>query len=75
MFYLIANKWGQVMRIKCLSCEALARIVYYCASNSPHIIDVELFRLGWHNDPDDLRSKLQHSIDAAKSGDYDAIVL
>lgn len=63
------------MRIKCLSCEALARIVYYCAAKSPHIIDVELFKLGWHNDPDDLRSKLQHSIDSAKSSDYHAIVL
>ena len=63
------------MRLKCLSCEALARVVYLCAAHSPHIVDVELFRLGWHRDPDDLRQRLQGSIDAAQGEDYDAIVM
>jgi hypothetical protein len=63
------------MRLKCLSCEALARLVYLCAAHSTHIVDVELFRLGWHKDPDDLRQRLQSSIDVAQGEDYDAIVM
>lgn len=63
------------MRLKCLSCEALARAVYLCSARTPHIVDVELFRLGWHKDPDDLRRRLQHSIDAVQDEDYDAIVM
>ncbi len=42
------------MKLKCLGCEALARIVYLCAAQSPHIVDVELFQLGLHNDSSDL---------------------
>ena len=30
------------MRILCLTCEALARPVYFCAALSPHIVDVVL---------------------------------
>lgn len=64
------------MKLKCLACEALARVVYLSAARSPHVVDVELFRLGWHEDPDDLRARLQRAIDAtAGSQDYDAVVM
>jgi len=63
------------MKLKCLGCDALARIVYLCAAQSPHIVDVELFQLGLHNEPSDLRSRLQERIDAAAGQEYDAIVL
>ncbi len=63
------------MRLKCLGCDALARIVYLCAAQSSHIVDVELFRLGLHIEPADLRSRLQERIDAAAGQGYDAIVL
>ena len=63
------------MRIKCLACEALARIVYVCAAQSPHIVDVELFRLGLHREPADLCARLQAKIDQASQEDYDAIVM
>ena len=63
------------MKLKCLGCEALARMVYLCAAHSPHIVDVELFRLGLHNEPSDLRARLQRHIDAATGQGYDAIVL
>lgn len=63
------------MRLKCLGCDALARIVYLCAAQSPHIVDVELFRLGLHIEPSDLRSRLQERIDATDGQKYDAIVL
>jgi len=63
------------MRLKCLSCEVLAREVYFCAAHSPHIIDVELLRYGLHDTPSDLRVKLQAYIDASVGQGYDAIVL
>lgn len=62
------------MRLKCLGCDALARIVYLCAAQSPHIVDVELFQLGLHNNPSDLRERLQRHIDVAGER-YDAVVL
>ena len=63
------------MRLKCLGCDALARLVYLCAAQSPHIVDVELFKLGLHNNPSDLRERLQGHIDAAAGQRYDAVVL
>jgi len=63
------------MKLKCLACEALARLVYLYAAHSPHIVDIELFQLGWHNDPSDLRARLQARIDAVGHDEYDAIVM
>lgn len=63
------------MWLKCISCEVLARPVYYCAASSPHIIDVTLIRRGLHNQPDDLRAYLQSRIDDPQNEKYDAILL
>ena len=63
------------MRLKCLGCDALARPIYLCAAQSPHAVDVTLLRLGLHQDPDDLRDRLQAAIDEANGQGYDAIVL
>jgi hypothetical protein len=63
------------MKLKCLSCESLARLVYLCAAQSPHIVDVELFQIGLHNKPVNLRSLLQERIDALSGQKYEAIVL
>ncbi len=63
------------MRLKCLTCEALARPVYYCASQSPHTVDIELVRLGLHDRPKDLRARLQALVDAALPEDYEAVLL
>ena len=63
------------MRLKCLGCEALARMIYTSAAQSPHIVDVELFRLGLHSHPNNLRQRLQAAIDATPADEYDAIVL
>ena len=62
------------MRLRCIGCEVLARTIYWCAAQSPHIVDVEMFRRGLHNEPKDLRSQLQQAIDATRAG-YDAIVM
>ena len=56
------------MRLKLLSCEVLARELYYCAATSPHIIDIQLLRRGLHDTPDALREEIQRYIDAASSG-------
>jgi hypothetical protein len=63
------------MRLMCLACEVLARPLYMCAARSPHIVDMQLFRRGLHNEPSDLRARLQAQIDVAAAGHYDAVVM
>ncbi len=65
------------MRLKCLCCEALARMVYFHSAFSPHMIDVEIVKLGLHNTPDILRATLQAKIDQTLEAPvaYDAIVM
>ncbi len=63
------------MRLFCLSCEVLARPVYLCAAHSPHIVDIELFAKGLHNEPADLRARLQARIDQLAGSACDAIVM
>ena len=65
------------MRMKCISCEALARMVYFFSATSPHMIDVEIIKLGLHADPENLRGHLQRRIDdtAAGAQQYDALVM
>ena len=47
------------MRLKCIGCDALARLIYLCAAHSPHLVDLQLFRLGLHRNPADLQRRLQ----------------
>ena len=61
------------MKIKALSCNALARPAYWCAAQSPHIVDLELVQFGLHGQPGNLRTVLQQKIDS--SSGYDAVVL
>ena len=69
------------MRLKCLGCDALARLIYLCAAHSPHLVDVSMFRLGLHRNPADLQERLQQEIDnvsheRTETGrGYDAIVM
>jgi hypothetical protein len=63
------------MHLKCITCEALARPVYYCAAQSPHLVDIELVRIGLHERPKNLRSQLQALIDATQPEKYDAVLL
>ncbi len=63
------------MRFLCLTCEALARPVYYCAALTSHIVDVVLVERGLHHKPDDLRKILQQHVDSANSTVYDHILL
>jgi hypothetical protein len=63
------------MRLLCLTCEVLARPVYLCAARSPHIVDIQMFKRGLHNNPADLREKLQAAVDAAAGQGYDAVIM
>jgi hypothetical protein len=63
------------MWLKCITCEVLARPVYYCSAVSEHIIDVELIQRGLHNRPEFLNHHLQTIIDSADCKPYDAILM
>jgi hypothetical protein len=63
------------MKLKCIACEALARPVYLCAAQSPHIIDIDLVKRGLHTYPADLRCHLQDKIEVSENQGYDAVVL
>jgi hypothetical protein len=70
------------MRLCCIACEVLARPLYLSAARSPHIVDIQLFRRGLHNNPADLRSRLQAAVDEASARtfadgrrEYDAIAM
>ncbi len=59
-----------------MCCAAFARPIDLYAAQSPHLVDVELFRIGLHTHPADLRQKLQGAIDAVPAdAGYDAVVL
>ena len=62
------------MKLKCITCDALARQTYLCASRSPHLIDVELVSMGQHIKPKELNGTLQDKIDSVDTG-YDGILL
>jgi len=62
------------MRLYAIACDVVARPVYLCAAKSPHVVDIRLFERGLHNDPKDLRTRLQEAIDEAPAN-AEAIVL
>lgn len=62
------------MRLKSLTCDALARPVYFCAARSPQIVDVQLVERHLHQ-PEEIRGRLQELIDAAEGQGYEAVVL
>jgi hypothetical protein len=63
------------MRLKCIGCDALARLIYLCAAQSPHLVDVTMLKLGLHRNPGDLMSRLQGEIDSSAGQGYDAVVM
>ncbi len=63
------------MRLKCIGCDALARMIYLAAAYSPHIVDITLFRLGLHRKPEGLQEQLQAEIDNTVGQGYDAVLM
>jgi hypothetical protein len=63
------------MRLKCIGCDALARLIYLSAAYSPHLVDVTMLKLGLHRQPADLQLRLQEQIDDSVAQGYDAVVM
>jgi hypothetical protein len=70
----MTSRYAAPLRLRAVSCDVLARPIYLCAARSPHVVDVAFLRRGLHNQPPDLRARLQSEIDAA-GPEYDAVVL
>ncbi|MEI7989677.1 MAG: DUF1638 domain-containing protein, partial [Chloroflexota bacterium] len=70
-----SSEQGKPMRLKCITCEALTRLVYLCAAESKHKIDITLVKIGLHDTPKELRRRLQNEIDTAPENGYDAVLL
>ncbi len=62
------------MRLFAIACDVVARPVYLCAARSPHVVDIRLFERGLHNEPKNLRDRLQEAIDEAPAS-AEAVVL
>lgn len=62
------------MRLKSLTCDALARPTYFCAARSTQIVDVLLVERHLHK-PEEIRGRLQQMIDATEGQNYQAIAL
>ena len=63
------------MRLKVIGCDVLARALYLYAAQSPHTIDMELYRYGLHQHPNDLRARLQEAVDRTAGQGYSAVLL
>lgn len=68
------------MKIKLICCDVFARLAYKVAAESPHMVDLEMFPMLSHNEPDKLRTDLQNAINKVNSPGtndriYDRIVL
>lgn len=65
------------MRLKMISCEVFAREANYCASLSPHVIDIEFTEKDAHDHSPTLRQLIQTKIDAVEESEtsYDAVLL
>ena len=63
------------MFIKCIACEIAVRELYYAASRSPNLIDLEFLTQGHHDTPASGRMEIQERIGAVPAGKYEAIAL
>ncbi len=65
------------MQLKMISCEVFAREANYCASLSPHVVDLAFTKKDAHNHSPTLRAIIQDHIDEAARSEssYDAILL
>ncbi|MDH7481484.1 MAG: DUF1638 domain-containing protein [Armatimonadota bacterium] len=63
------------MRLCAISCEVFARECARATAYSPHVVDLILLPFGLHNEPDELRRRIQKEIDIASDGRFEYIVL
>jgi len=68
----------KTLRLKLIACDVFARLAYYAAAKSAHIVDLELLPMLAHNEPAKLRQDLQKAINNAcevSNMPYDKIIL
>ncbi len=66
------------MRLQFVVCKVLQREAYLCASRSEHVVDVMLMPQGLHNEPDELRRRVQEALERTvdiQDRPYDACLL
>ncbi len=63
------------MFLKVIACEIAVRELYFAASRSPNLVDLEFLTQGYHDIPGTGRQEVQKRIDAVPAGKYDAIAL
>jgi hypothetical protein len=63
------------MFLKVIACEVAARELYFAASRSHNLIDIEFLTQGYHDTPATGKNAVQERIDAVPAGKYDAILL
>lgn len=63
------------MRLCALSCEVFVRECSRAVAYSPHIVDLKFLPFGLHDQPEELRARLQQEIDCIPSEKYEYIVL
>jgi uncharacterized protein DUF1638 len=63
------------MFLKVIACEIAARELYFAASRSLNLVDIELLTQGFHDTPAIGRAEIQKRIEAVPAGKYDAIIL
>lgn len=63
------------MRLKVFCCDILARIFYQVASNTEHMVDIELLSSDYHEEPEKAHKLLQQKILDVSAENYDYILL
>lgn len=63
------------MKLRCLACEVFSRPLYHYSANSPHVVDISLFKRGLHNTPNELNKYLKEQIKATTDNNFEAILL
>ena len=66
------------MRLQFIVCKVLQREAYLCAARSANVVDVVLMPQGLHNEPDELRRRVQEELNRitdVQDRPYDASLL
>lgn len=62
-------------RFALIACQVLWREFAYCAAASKNAIDLRFLRQGLHNQPDELRTKLQEAVDEVDENTCEAVLM
>lgn len=63
------------MRLKVISCNVMSRELRFCASRSPHAIDISFLHQGLHEFPKRLNDSITEALSEVYPGQYDYLLL